>query len=126
MKQPNKIAHFNPTKNVCKKVYFGTMEEADKHIAKLQKESKREKVPVRSYLCPKCNCWHLTSWSAPDIEHFVEQINREIDAFNAQIEKDYIETTRELSHAINIAVDLKKENLLLQNQIVLLNRKLNQ
>ena len=78
------------TGNVCKKVYFGTQKDADEYIEKLQKTSKRDKVPVHSYLCERCMCWHLTSWSAPDIEKVIketnEEINELIEEYNLSIE----------------------------------------
>lgn len=69
----------------CKKVSFGTKKVADEYIAKLQKESTREKVPVNSYLCTKCNCWHLTSWEIVDISKIIKYINEEV----AKIAFDY-------------------------------------
>lgn len=76
----------------CKKVSFGTKEFADAYIAKLQKESKREKKPINSYLCVKCNCWHLTSWEQVDVMKFVKETNEELEEiikiYNSEYEKD--------------------------------------
>lgn len=45
----------------CKKVKFISEKFAEAYIEKLQKTSARVLVPVRSYLCPVCLCWHLSS-----------------------------------------------------------------
>lgn len=49
--------------NRCKKVYFATEHDALFYISKINKTSNRAKKPVRTYLCNKCNSWHLTSSS---------------------------------------------------------------
>ena len=51
----------------CKKVKFINQEFADSYVAKLQKTSKRNRKPIRSYLCPKCNVWHITSAEEKDL-----------------------------------------------------------
>jgi len=45
----------------CTKVKFGTEADADFYIKKLDKTSNRRLKPVRSYLCPICCSWHMTS-----------------------------------------------------------------
>jgi len=45
----------------CKKVCFADEKSAIAYIDKLNKTSVRAVKPVRSYLCPKCFTWHLTS-----------------------------------------------------------------
>ena len=65
-------------KKYCKKVSFATQADADYYIDKLQKTSTRDKIPVNSYLCPKCNCWHLTSWEQIDLNKFVSDTNKEL------------------------------------------------
>lgn len=49
----------------CKKTKFATEEYAAAYVKKLQKTSKRKVVPQRTYLCPECLTWHLTSLPAP-------------------------------------------------------------
>ena len=51
----------------CKKVKFINQEFADSYVAKLQKTSKRSRKPIRSYLCTKCNVWHITSAEEKDL-----------------------------------------------------------
>ena len=65
-------------KKYCNKVSFATQEDADYYINKLQKTSTRDKVPINSYLCVKCNCWHLTSWEQVDLNKFTEDTNAEL------------------------------------------------
>jgi len=81
--------------NSCKKTYFATQKAADFYIEKLQKSSNRQKVPVNSYLCPKCNLWHLSSAKTHE--------KSLIDCLKAKI----IELEKEVKQ-------LKSENLLLQ------------
>lgn len=86
--KPPEIKRINPEKlriketgNYCKKVYFGTQKDADEYIAKLQKTSKRDKVPVNSYLCERCKCWHLTSWTQLDIDKVLKEQDEKINDF---------------------------------------------
>ena len=44
----------------CKKASFLNKSAASDFINALKKKGK-ENIPVRSYLCKKCNHWHLTS-----------------------------------------------------------------
>ena len=45
----------------CDKKVYLSKKEANIAIAFISEVSKRDKVPVRSYLCDKCGQWHLTS-----------------------------------------------------------------
>lgn len=45
---------------ICKKTSYSSEVFANKDLKRLQ-SSKRNNIPTRSYLCPKCNTWHLTS-----------------------------------------------------------------
>lgn len=123
MQKPRKIAHLHATKNVCKKVYFGTEKAANEHIAKLQQTSKRDKVPVRAYLCYRCNCWHLTSWEAPDIDLFIKHINEEVDELNAWNEREYERDTKLLSTALNELRDAYHRIKQLELEIFVLKNK---
>jgi hypothetical protein len=122
MQKPPKIIKIFETKNICKKVYFGTKEAADKHIARRSKEEKAK--PATSYLCHKCNCWHTTSWTAPDIHQVIEEINDEIDRLNEWTEQEYEKDTRTLSNALNQTLDLIKENKRLELENFVLKQKL--
>jgi uncharacterized protein YlaI len=44
----------------CTKVSYGSKKFADDDIKRIAKKSTRTNVPIRSYLCTKCNTWHLT------------------------------------------------------------------
>ena len=120
MKKPERIKLIKPEKEYCKKVAFGTKEAADYYLVKIKRNSKREKVPERSYLCYKCNCWHLTSWEAPDIELLFVQINSEIEELNKSIEKQYELDSGVMSQAVNELVQLRKDykKLELENRVL--------
>ena len=45
---------------ICKKTSYSTENFANEDLKRLQ-TSKRNNIPTRSYLCDKCNTWHLTS-----------------------------------------------------------------
>lgn len=45
----------------CSKVKYASKSMADDDIIRIARKSKREIVPIRSYLCGKCGGWHLTS-----------------------------------------------------------------
>lgn len=120
MKQPIKIHHIRADEEYCKKVAFGTKKDADFYLEKIKKESKRDKIPERSYLCYKCNTWHLTSWEAPDIENLICQINEDIDCLNSDLELQYEQDTRIMSKAINELIELRRSytKLELENRIL--------
>ena len=112
------------TGNYCKKVYFGTQEMADAYIAKLNKTSTREKVPVESYLCHTCNCWHLTSWQSPDIAKFIDDTNAELDAFRADYDYVFEHNMQVMDYMAKLYQDaqieianLKVDNFRLQKQL---------
>lgn len=119
-------------KKYCKKVSFATQADADYYIDKLQKTSTRDKVPINSYLCTKCNCWHLTSWEQVDLNKFVEDTNNELkevfeeyySAFN-----DFSKTTKfifdELEKALIERNNATLENRILKKEVEKLKRKLN-
>lgn len=46
----------------CSKVRYPSRARADRAVATIRKMGDaRQKKPTRSYLCPLCNGWHLTS-----------------------------------------------------------------
>jgi len=104
MKRPDKILKIYETKNVCKKVYFGTKEAAEDHIKKLANSTNAR--PAQAYLCHKCNSWHITSWTAPDYkmweEHFnkeVERVNRDLDIVFDEMQDEFNDMQRQLIDA---------------------------
>lgn len=123
LKRPNfKFLKIKETSNVCKKVYFGTKQVADDFILKRSKE--KDARPATSYLCHKCNCWHITSWEAPDITHFIKQVNEEIEAIENEYyrqydqDNDHIEFCLKSVQSTQIALaNLRLENYKLKNQI---------
>lgn len=49
-------------KLTCKKAVFLTKDEARKSLQRIRRRGKkRDKQPIRSYECPECGYWHLTS-----------------------------------------------------------------
>ena len=71
----------------CKKVSFGTEEDANFYINKLQKTSSRELVPVRAYLCDKCTNWHLTKVVDKTAANIIESLNNKIIELKKEIWK---------------------------------------
>lgn len=74
---------------ICKKVKFDTKINADLYIAKLRRTSNRDKIPKRSYLCPHCRCWHLTSQQSYEsliIEDLKKQIGDLIEKHKKELQ----------------------------------------
>ena len=89
LKKPNILRlKIKETDNTCKKVYFATQQFADDYIKKLQKTSNRKIVPVGSYLCPICKCWHLTSGTAVDLQKEFDKINTELRNENKRLKTE--------------------------------------
>lgn len=122
MKQYMKKQNFSKLKVIsdgkyCKKVSFGTKKIADDYIDKLQKESTRDKVPVNSYLCTKCNCWHLTSWEQVDINKFVKDFNAKVDEFIDEYNDNFNADVKNLSEVANILEEalIERNNAMFEN-----------
>ena len=86
------------TKVFCKKVSFSDEKQAQIHIDKLAKTSRRGKIPIRSYKCQKCECFHLTSQiknedgkkfliKIVELESLIKLKDKEIESFKKTIEK---------------------------------------
>lgn len=58
------------TSRTCNgKTRFRDKREADQALHLLEVHATREKIPGRSYRCPRCKGWHLTSMpSHPEME----------------------------------------------------------
>lgn len=107
MKPQRKIIKIFETKNICKKVYFGTKEAAEFHIIK--RATEEDAKTARSYLCHKCNCWHITSWTAPDVEGVIAEMNAHIDTINADAEEWYLEHEDLVIELMNKIRELERE-----------------
>ena len=70
----------------CKKTKFATEAFAEAAIKEMQKTSRRDKKPVRSYLCPDCKTWHLTSRPSREREE-IERLRKIIYAKDAEIKE---------------------------------------
>ena len=86
---------------LCKKTKYSSKEFAEFGIVHIQEKSFKAKVPVRAYLCDRCNCWHLTS--KPD--YF--ELQKEIDLLK--------EKNKELENAAKENELLKEKNKELGN-----------
>ena len=116
----NKI-RIKSTHNLCKKVYFGTKEAADEHIKK--RSTDKNAKPAESYLCHKCNAWHITSWTSPDVDKVFKEHDQMIDEFieeyyqaveaNNQIIKKVFEKAQETEinyyNVLNELIKLKRK-----------------
>jgi hypothetical protein len=89
----------------CPKTRFATKADADFYIKKIQANpNKSGKVPVRAYLCNRCQTWHLTS--QVDYVKQAEEQSKEIAALkseNTRLRAELIEARQEESK------DLRKE-----------------
>jgi hypothetical protein len=86
----------------CKKVKFSDEKSADFYIDKLQRTSHRAVKPVRSYLCPFCFHWHLTSKDSRD-ENLIGTLKtrvRHLEAENKVLKMQNAEFVKELRDAI--------------------------
>jgi chromosome segregation ATPase len=78
---------------------------ADFYIEKLQRISKRRKVPVRSYECDACGLWHLTSQLNPletrviQLQEQIEKLKKENKLYRIEIGK-LKETPKDLKKLI--------------------------
>jgi molybdenum cofactor biosynthesis enzyme MoaA len=78
----------------CSKTKFATEKDANYFIEKMQKTSSRKVKPVKSYLCPKCTRWHLsssqdhkTSLREIELENSIKQARKEIDDLRCEVRK---------------------------------------
>lgn len=49
------------SENECRKNSFSTEKSANKELKRIRSTRGKNKKPVRSYQCPFCDKWHLTS-----------------------------------------------------------------
>lgn len=96
----------------CDKTKYASKEFAEFYLKKIKYNSFRDKVPVRVYLCPYCNTWHLTSKESKEMKH-IEMLDAQIVNLKSKNEKLEKEVRR-------LSLKLKEKN----ETIVDLNRKL--
>ncbi|MFZ4415013.1 MAG: hypothetical protein ACOYOV_18145 [Bacteroidales bacterium] len=117
LRKPNlKKIKIRETSNVCKKVYFGTKEIADAFIKKRSWEKNAR--PATSYLCHKCNCWHLTSWESPDVERFIKEIQSDIDILDEEYTRQYENDCKHIEFCLKQIQDyeIASNNMLRENK----------
>ena len=99
--------------NDCKKTKFASREIADSHVKKFNESiRKRETTPIRSYLCEKCNCWHVTSKDTIK-DALLKEAKNEILALNRKVsERDIlIAKLKKEIHQLNYAINkIKNKN----------------
>lgn len=69
---------------VCKKTSFADQENALFYINKLKRTSLRDKIPIGTYLCPKCFNWHLTKQPST-LEAENKELRKEIATLKEKI-----------------------------------------
>lgn len=69
----------------CTKAKFATEEYANLHIQKSLKTSSRKVVPCRSYFCPHCSTWHITSGTGSVDVQKMQELRNEILSLKKQI-----------------------------------------
>lgn len=74
----------------CKKKRYESRQNALHAIKLIQRTSKRNKVPQRTYQCYKCEGWHLTSMDAKSFNELVEY-HRKAREVRIQREAEYWE-----------------------------------
>lgn len=101
----NTTVNSKPFKD-CGKVSFSDEAAAQFYIDKLQKTSKRPRVPQRTYLCHKCLNWHLTSQGEKQTYETV--INDNENLKKQIIEKDRIISELRSYRVVQLSIDKDK------------------
>lgn len=57
---------------ICTKKQFISKKLANEEAARLRSKDDDRHKPIRSYECPKCNAWHLTSISYSDYKERIQ------------------------------------------------------
>ncbi len=107
-------------KTTCVKASFARKVDADWMIDKLVKTSKRARIPVRSYLCPKCHLWHITSQDRDDFKTFRETINMQIELITKMAAE--ITELKKQNHELEQNTN-KKDRLALKGDAVLMQQQ---
>lgn len=68
----------------CRKTAYHSEQFALKDIERIANSSKRETKPIRTYLCKRCNLWHLSSQKEFKDEIII-RLQNELDQKNKEI-----------------------------------------
>lgn len=104
---------------ICKhKVKYSSENAAIIDIERLQKISKRTKVPVRAYLC-ECGSWHLTS-KLRKTDIVILELKSEIESLKKEIEslKKHNSSKQEHDIAVDVRVIKLHQVLSRKNKII--------
>lgn len=97
----------------CKKAKYHSEEFALLDIAKFNRFSKGKRVPQRTYLCTKCNTWHITSQGGRIQNNIISEQEKTIDNQQEQI-RQLKEVFQKKSEEVSA---LKKEKYILLDQV---------
>ena len=70
----------------CNKTAYSTKEFADADVNRIAEKSNRKTIPLRSYFCPHCFKWHLTSKNLKEdtkikeLYEVIEKLKQELKA----------------------------------------------
>lgn len=101
----------------CDKVKYATKAFAEADIKKLKSNSIRDKIPIRAYLCYRCDAWHLTSQDSKEMRVIsnLEEQNRNLKAKVERLEKEV--------RRLGIKLQEKTERLVEANQKIEIYKK---
>lgn len=70
----------------CNKTKYANEDAANKDVERIRKTSTRSNIPIRSYFCPLCSGWHLTS-KEPHIVAKLKEVSKELDILKAEYKR---------------------------------------
>lgn len=85
IEQPISFKPFKPPKPLikfkCEKKTYATKSLARESLKRIREEEGNNKKPIRSYECPYCSGWHLTSIPIEGFEEEKEEEEVEVEDF---------------------------------------------
>jgi len=95
----------------CNKTAYTTQEFADADIKRIAEKSNRKTIPLRSYFCPLCFNWHLTSKNLKEdtkikeLYEVIEKLKQELKAEKNINSKELRQTVKKFE----VVKDLRKQ-----------------